>query len=68
MARKVFELLKHRVDIEQSFDTFKNTLHADRSYMRDDMHMQGWMLANFVAMLLYYRIYNMLIEKDMLGR
>lgn len=26
------------------------------------------MLANFVAMLLYYRIYNMLIEKDMLSR
>jgi hypothetical protein len=67
-ARSVFELLKHRVDIEQSFDTFKNTLHADRSYMRDDMHMQGWMLANFVAMLLYYRIYNMLAGKDMLGR
>jgi len=37
-ARSVFEMLKHRVDIEQS--RHKNTLHADRSYMRDDMHMQ----------------------------
>ena len=67
-ARKVFELLKHRVDIEQTFDTFKNTLHADRTYMRDDTHMQGWMFANFVAMLLYYKIYNMLVGKEMLSR
>jgi hypothetical protein len=27
---------KGRTEIEQAFDTFKNTLHADRSYMRDD--------------------------------
>ncbi len=67
-ARKVFELLKHRVDIEQTFDTLKNTLHADRTYMRDDTHMQGWMFANFVAMLLYYEIYNLLVGKEMLSR
>jgi len=40
-ARKVLELLKHRVDIEQTFNTFKNKLHADRTYMCDDTHMQG---------------------------
>lgn len=67
-ARKMFELLKHRVDIEQTFDTFKNTLHADRTYMRDDTHMQRWMFANFVAMLLYYKIYNMLVAKEMPSR
>ncbi len=66
--KKVFELLKSRADIEQLFDTFRNLLHADRSYMRDDEHLEGWMFVNFVAMLLYYRIYGVLIRKGLLKR
>ncbi len=65
---RVYELLKRRIEIEQTFDTFKNTLHADRSYMRDDMHMQGWMFINFVALLLYYRVYDLLFRKKMLKK
>jgi transposase len=39
-ANEVFEHLKARVEIESLFDTFKNLLHADRSYMRDETHLQ----------------------------
>jgi hypothetical protein len=67
-AKRTYELLKCRANIEQLFDTFKNTLNADRTYMRDDYHLQGWMLVNFVAMLLYYKIYNLLLNNDLLGR
>ncbi len=35
-SERIFELLKSKVDIEQFYNTFKNTIHADRSYMRDD--------------------------------
>ena len=31
----VYEMLKTRVDIEQCYDTFKNTIHAGRTYVRD---------------------------------
>jgi len=31
----VYDILKTRVDIEQCYDTFKNTIHADRTYVRD---------------------------------
>lgn len=65
---KIFELLKSRTEIEQSFDTFKNLLNADRSYMRDEHKMQGWMFINYVSMLMYYRIYGLLADKDMLKR
>jgi transposase len=65
-ADKVFEHLKARVEIESLFDTFKNLLHADRSYMRDEAHLQGWMFVNFVSLLLYYKIYELLINKDLL--
>jgi len=64
--QRVFELLKSRVGIESLFDTFKNTLHADRTYMRDDAHLEGWMFVNFISLLLYYRIYEILLNKDLL--
>ena len=67
-ARKVFELLKHRFDIEQTFGTFKSTLHVDRSYMRDDCQLNGWLLVNFIAMMLYCRIYNLLVSHKMLRK
>jgi len=65
-ADEVFVHLKARVEIESLFDTFKNLLHADRSYMRDEAHLQGWMFVNFVSLLLYYKIYKLLINKDLL--
>jgi hypothetical protein len=33
-AKEVYELLKGRLEIEQSFETLKNLLHADRVYMK----------------------------------
>ena len=67
-AQRVFELLKERLEVEQVFDTFKNTLHADRSFMRDDLGLQGWMFVNFVALLLYYRFYDLLLQCDVLDK
>jgi Transposase DDE domain len=67
-AQRLFELLKERLEVEQVFDTFKNTLHADRSFMRDDLGLQGWMFVNFVALLFYYRVYDLLLRFDALGK
>jgi transposase len=65
---EIFQLLKSRIDVEQLFDTLKNTLHADRTYMRDDHHLQGWMFVNFVAMLIYYRLYTELRSRKLLRK
>ena len=67
-AQRVFELLKERLEVEQVFDTFKNTLNADRSFMRDDLGLQGWMFVNFVALLFYYRIYDLLLQSEVLDK
>ena len=64
----VYDMLKSRTDIEQAYDTFKNTIHADRTYMRDDFQLQGWMFINFIALILHYRIYALLKSHDMLGK
>ncbi len=39
------------------FDTFKNVLNADRSYMRGDSELEGWEFINFIALLFYYEVY-----------
>jgi len=67
-AQRIFELLKSRIEIEVTFDTFKNVLNADRSYMRDNFSMEGWMFVNFIALLLYYKIYGLLVYKDVLSK
>ena len=63
----VYDMLKSRTEVEQAYDTFKNTIHADRSYMRDDHQMQGWMFVNFIALMMHYRIYAMLRKHDALS-
>ena len=62
----VYDMLKSRMEVEQAYDTFKNTIHADRSYMRDDHQMQGWIFVNFIALMMHYRIYAMLRKHDAL--
>ncbi|MEW6095757.1 MAG: transposase [bacterium] len=66
-ATKVFEYFKSRGGVEQMIDTFKNTLEADRSYMRSDYSMEGWMFINYLSLVYYYKIYQRLIEKDLLS-
>ena len=67
-AQKVYELLKSRVEIELLFDTFKNILHADRTYLRDDVQIEGWMFVNFISLVMYYRFYERLIQKGLLKK
>jgi len=66
-AEKIYNLLKSRVEIEIMIDAFKNILNADRSYMRDDYQMEGWMFINFIALIFYYRLYNTLVDKSLLN-
>ena len=67
-AEEVFGLLKCRIEIETVFDAFKNTLNADRTYMRDDYQLEGWMLVNFISLMMYYRLYGLLRGCGLLSR
>jgi transposase len=65
---RIYNLLKSRVEIEIMFDAFKNVLNADRTYMRDDYQMEGWMFINFIALVFYYRLYKILADNSLLRR
>ena len=67
-AKKVFEYLKSRGEIEVKFDTFKNILKADRTYMRTDASMESWMFINYLALIYHYKIYHLLIQHDLLSK
>jgi len=67
-AKQAFEHFKTRNEVEQMIDVFKNIIDADRSYMRDRYHLEGWMFINHIALMLYYRIYKELIEHNLLSK
>jgi transposase len=44
--QKIYETYKMRSSIEQGFDTLKNFLNQDHSYMRNDESFEGWCFIN----------------------
>jgi len=66
--QKIFSQYKSRAAIEQLFDSFKNLLEADRSYMRDNQGLEGWMFINYIALCWYYKLYSLLLNANLLAK
>ena len=64
----VYESYKQRNEIEIMFDSYKNYLDADVSYMQNRYVMEGWLFANFIAMIAYYKLYNRLRQAGLLSK
>ena len=67
-GEKVYQYFKSRVEIEILFDTLKNILQADRSYMRSDASLESWIFINYLSIIYYYRIYQKLITAKLLDK
>jgi transposase len=67
-AKEIYETYKLRVIIEQCFDTLKNTLAQDHSYMHSDTAFEAWCFINHIALTLAYRVLNSLKEKNLTNR
>ena len=59
-ADEIYNLYKERGEIEQSFDFLKNLLEQDKSYMQYSQSFEAWAFINHLALLLNYKIYNLL--------
>lgn len=66
--QEIYKLYKARMEVETAFDAFKNTLEADRSYMHNDQSFEGWMFINYLALLAYWRMLRVLVEKELLSK
>jgi transposase len=65
---QIYEMYKTRNNIELMFDTMKNTLQADCSYMQNEEALEGWMFITFIALQCYYAIYQRLLSKKLLSK
>ena len=63
--RDVYRIYKARCSIEDFFDSAKNVLSADRTYMRDDAHVMGHLFITFVAALVRYEVARLIDEADL---
>ena len=59
---------KARGAIEQAFDSYKNLLDADTTYMHGTEQMEAWSFINFLALLFYYKAYNALLSANLLDK
>ena len=67
-AQILYETYKQRNEIEVMFDAYKHFLVADKTYMQNRYVMEGWMMANFIAMIAYYRLYTALKKVNKLSK
>jgi len=68
LKQTVYESYKQRNEIEIMFDSYKNYLDADVSYMQNRYVMEGWLFANFIAMMAYYKLYVRLRQAELLTK
>ena len=50
------------------FNSYKNYLDVDVSYMQNRYVLEGWLFANFIAMITYYKLYVRLLEAELLSK
>ncbi len=63
----LYTTYKNRANIEQMFDSLKNVLAADCSYMQDDAMLEGWMFINHIALQYYHILYKNLKNQNLLS-
>jgi Transposase DDE domain len=66
--QQCYQHYKARGAIEQAFDSYKNLLDADTTYMHGSEQMEAWSFINFLALVLYYRTYHALLQAKLLSK
>jgi hypothetical protein len=67
-AQQLYEIYKQRNEIEIMFDSYKNFLKADITYMQNRHVLEGWLFANFIAMIAYYKLFDRLRKAELLTK
>ncbi len=66
--QQLYEVYKQRNEIEVMFDSYKNFLAADKTFMQNRYVLEGWLMANFIAMLAYYKLFSRLKKANLLSK
>lgn len=68
LAEVVYFSYKERGTDEDMISTLKTVVNADRTYMQDEIALEGWMFINFIALLWHYLLRNHIEDCDMLKK
>ena len=63
-GNKYITMYKSRLQIETSFDIYKNLFLGDRSYMQLQCDLESLTFINHICMLIYYKIYSLLLDHN----
>lgn len=63
--KEIYETYKTRAMIEESFDTLKNLLGQDASYMQSDASFEAWAFINHISLMFSYRLWNILKSREL---
>jgi len=63
-----YQTYKSRMEIEVMFDSMKNILEADHTYMQNEQTLQGWMFVNHITLQWYQHLYIELKTKNLLKK
>ena len=66
--QEIYQAYKQRNEIETIFDAYKNFLKADVMYMQNRYVLEGWLTANFIAMIAYHKLYIRLKDANKLSK
>jgi hypothetical protein len=64
-AKQVYLDFKARWEIEEMFDSHKNTLGFDMKYEASRSTQEGWAFIEFIALLIYHKVNAILMDNDM---
>jgi transposase len=64
-ARDTYCNYKTRGQVETMIDTLKNIVDADRTYMQNQLTLEGWMFVNLIALKWYYYILHLLKKYEL---
>ncbi len=65
---EIYIAYKSRMAIEEMFDSLKNVIDADSTYMQNEDTLQGWMFINHIALQWYQQIYLLLKDKKLTSK
>ena len=64
-GKEIYDQYKGREDVELAFDTMKNHLDSDKTYLRSMEMIRGYFLITFLALRIYFKILRRLREKKL---
>ncbi|MCW6168379.1 MAG: hypothetical protein LVQ96_00930 [Thermoplasmatales archaeon] len=63
--KEIYELYKSREEVEVAFDSMKNELENDKSYLHTTDGIRGYFFISFVSLYIYFSILETLKEKKL---